>query len=333
LSVRWGLQSVALVGGEREAADRDFATQRRLVESSREPLVLLQAHSVLSGHCFWRGNYEGALRHSHEALSRVAEYGASKLMGAELGTDWRHLREVVLYAYMYQSGSDFVCGRARRARERGNEALALAEATGQPYFVLLVLTFAASRAYEQGRMESAYAQATRLRELSSENKFPYFLATSNCIQGAALAHLGEVPTGLERLQEGLGLLRAIGAMLTYSYYMVMLAGTRLLAGQVEEGLAAVREGLELSENGVTHRNIPLLKLVEGELLLRRGQVEEARASLEQSRELARRTGARRYALQASLRLAALARRVSGDAGQPVEQVIRKPELILNGRAG
>jgi serine/threonine protein kinase/tetratricopeptide (TPR) repeat protein len=305
LAVHWGLQSVALVRGEREAADRDFATQRRLVESSREPLVLLQAHSVLSGHCFWRGNYEGALRHSQEALSRVARYGASKFMSAELGTDGRHLRDVVLYAYMYHSGSDFACGRTRRASECANEALALAEATGQPYFVALVLTFTASRAYEQGRMESAYAQATRLRELSGENKFLFFLATGNCIQGAALAQRGDVPTGLERLQEGLGLLRAIGAMLACSYYLVMLAWTHLLAGQVEEGLAAVREGLELSEKGVAHRNLPSLKLVQGELLLQRGEVEAARASLAQSRELARRTGARRYALWAALRLASL----------------------------
>jgi serine/threonine protein kinase/tetratricopeptide (TPR) repeat protein len=306
MSVLWGLWGIAHQRDRVEDVERILATHRHLLERSDEPLVQLQSHHALASHYYWRGEYDTAWWHSQQSMEHVAQCGPAALLHQGSEAERRHLTEVVLCTYVYHGSLALMRNDKRLAHEVFEEATVLAESTGHPFFICLVLLFNAIVPCELGQLELARERTDRLRALSIENKFLFFLAVGDCVLGAINARLGNAQVGIEQLRKGLGLFQAMGTALTSTYYMRHLAQACLLGGRIEEGLAVVREGLALADRGMLGKCIPELTRVQGELLLQRGELEAARSCFERALALALRGGGVFYGLRAKANLDTLA---------------------------
>jgi predicted negative regulator of RcsB-dependent stress response len=211
----------------------------------------------------------------------------------------------VLHAHLYAAFSEAMLGNIDRSREISKAALALADAMQHPYAVATTLSFCASIEYEVNEPEAARDLANRLIAVSSKNGFLFTQAIGVCVLGWATAQLGDPQAGIATIQQGLGLIQAMGALLIYPTCLVCLLKAQLLAGQSTEGLAAAKQGLTMLDTLLDQRSRGELLRLQGEFLLQQGETEAARASLEQALAEARSSGAKLHEQRAAVSLAQL----------------------------
>jgi tetratricopeptide (TPR) repeat protein len=131
----------------------------------------------------------------------------------------------------------------------------------------LALAFGASLLRDRGDTEAALEAIDRLTALATEHKLYFWLANGMCNRGSVLLLEGAAEAAIPMLHQGLEVYRGIGVMASYSYYQSTLAAAYLAAGQIDEGLAAVDEGLGLCDTLLACFHRPELLRLRGELLL------------------------------------------------------------------
>ena len=280
----WGIWVVALVRGDREDAGQMAALFQRLIETSEDPTTRVVLHAALGAWNFWRGAYAEALRHCNLAKELLQQEQSLENPGAH---PWRRQPELLLRAgalrVPVQAFSETMLGNIGRAREAYQEALALAEAMQHPYAVALTLSFCASIEYEVGEPEAARDLANRLIAISAGNGFLFTLAIGYCVLGWATARLGDAPSGNRDHPAGPRAHPGHGRPGHLPHLPgVSAQGISPGPGRYAEGLAAAKEGLEMLETLLPLRARPDLLRLQGEFLLRQGETEAARASLEQA---------------------------------------------------
>jgi tetratricopeptide (TPR) repeat protein len=305
LPVLWGLWVVALVRGVREDAAQMEVLFHRL-EAREDPTTQVVVHAKLGALEFWRGHYAEALRHCTLANGLSSQEPAlKKLARIRGGGSQSYVSEQVLHAHLYAAFSEAMLGNIDRSREISKAALALADAMQHPYAVATTLSFCASIEYEVNEPEAARDLANRLIAVSSKNGFLFTQAIGVCVLGWATAQLGDPQAGIATIQQGLGLIQAMGALLIYPTCLVCLLKAQLLAGQSTEGLAAAKQGLTMLDTLLDQRSRGELLRLQGEFLLQQGETEAARASLEQALAEARGSGAKLHEQRAAVSLAQL----------------------------
>jgi predicted ATPase len=113
------------------------------------------------------------------------------------------------------------------------------------------------------------------------------------------------------MQQGLGLMQAIGVRTSYPYHLSFLAEAHLGAGAIDEGLAAADEGIGMCQTLLDCFYEPEFHRLRGELLRVRGDTGGAEASFRRALVLAGRHGARSL----ELRAATSAARLLADRGE------------------
>jgi predicted ATPase len=81
--------------------------------------------------------------------------------------------------------------------------------------------------------------------LSEEHGSPYLLAWGTLLHGWALAEQGQWRAGIGQLQQGLAAHRATGGETLRPYFLALLAEAYGQSRQVDNGLAAITEALDL----------------------------------------------------------------------------------------
>lgn len=194
----------------------------------------------------------------------------------------------------------WVAGDVAGARAVYRESLALAVEHARPFTLAQALTFTAIVLLLEEDWAEAEKVATRAVDISAEFGFPRWHGAALVIRGRALTEEGEVVQGRAQIQEGLDALEERGIVLGLPLLRSMLGGACLRLGLVDEGLAAVETGLgECRRTAERLFEAELLRL-RGELLRGRGdaggqprkeQTDEAEASFERARVVARAQGA------------------------------------------
>jgi predicted ATPase/class 3 adenylate cyclase len=141
----------------------------------------------------------------------------------------------------------FALGYPEQARARSREALDAARELAHLNTLAYALLFACF--FEQFRRAGREAQdrAEALVELSTEQDFPHFLAAASTIRAWALLQSGEMETGLAQLRQGLPAWRATGAGLYEPYFLGLQAEALGRSGAVQEGLDLVAKALDRVE--------------------------------------------------------------------------------------
>jgi len=119
--------------------------------------------------------------------------------------------------------------------------------------------------------------------LASENGFQQWFAMSTTIRGGVLLAAGQLEDGIARLREGLASLRASGGQVTETQILAGLATAYGRVGRTEEGLATIAEALAAKERSGECHFEAELHRLKG-LLLLRGRIEEPESRVREHTE-------------------------------------------------
>ena len=249
----------------------DFQTARalaeqilRLAQHTGEPVLFLVAHSLLGVLLLSLGELAAARAHLEEgiALYNPKEHGfMASLYGDDPGVTCLCFAAMGLWLLGYPD----------RALTTVRTALTVARETGSPYcetFALDLVTWIHVLRREE---PDAQASAGALLPIATEHGFQFLLADSRVLHGWSLAAQGMAAEGLREVLPALADYRATGAVMSRPAHLALLARVHAAAGQIDDGLAALAEGLAVVEQTGERTHEAELHRLRGELTLDRSK--------------------------------------------------------------
>jgi class 3 adenylate cyclase/predicted ATPase len=149
--------------------------------------------------------------------------------------------------------------------------------------------------------------ADQLVAVATEQGFPYWRAQGTIYRGWVAVKKGDVTKGISLLRSGSAAFRATGAELWMPHYIALLAKAHDIAGQVEEALTLLDDGLRIVERTGERWFAAELDRHKGELLLWQGHSEAAEELYRKALSIAVEQEAKLWELRAAASLARLRR--------------------------
>jgi predicted ATPase len=196
-------------------------------------------------------------------------------------------------------------GYPERAMKRLQEATALARQLSYP----LVLAWAAGYAVVLHVFNRDWQRTLEVADaiirLSTDHGFVYWQTAGLVCRGWALAQQGQVEDGIAQVREGIAAKRATGDEVFAMFQWTTLADAYRQAGQPEKGLSAVADALVTVDRTGERLYEAEAHRLRGELLLMQDDEGEAEVSFHQAIQAARQQNARSWELRAVVSLCRL----------------------------
>jgi predicted ATPase len=174
-----------------------------------------------------------------------------------------------VYAHAMEGWVLWLLGYPEQALWRSHEALRLAWGQSHPFTLSLTLVTVAILQLMRGEGEATLEHVQAGLVLSTEHGFPYLSAAGTVLQGWGRARAGQEEEGIAQMRQGLAALRATGAELLRPYLLALLAEACGRCGQIEAGLGALEEALVAADEHAERFYEADLYRLKGELLLRK----------------------------------------------------------------
>jgi predicted ATPase len=173
-------------------------------------------------------------------------------------------------------------GYPDQALKRSHEALTLAQEISHPLNLTWALGYAVHLHPLRREGQAAQERAETLMVVSTEQGFPYYLATGTILRGWALTEQGQAEEGIAQIRQGLAAYRASWSEQGWPYYLALLAEAYGKTGQAEEGLIVLAEALEMvNRTGECGYEAELYRL-KSELTLQKFQVSSSKFQVQES---------------------------------------------------
>jgi tetratricopeptide (TPR) repeat protein len=279
------------VTGDLRAADALADQALELALRLGGPWYRSRAHTLLSFTHYLRGDLVGAEDHITTGLMCFDDSFSSQVGTAAL-------------TFGTASSCAWILGRADLARERTARMMALTN-ENHPYDLAYSNLHAAFLKFSMREFEEAEALATRTLELCEKHQFPNLAALFRCIIGHARAQLGQATAGIGLIRRGIADLLEIGWRVGLSTWMAVLASAQALDGGLGDALETVEQALQVNPDELVSR--PEILRIRGELRLKLGNSELAKADFHEAIALAQTMSAKTFELRGTMSLAQLLR--------------------------
>jgi predicted ATPase len=309
LPALWSLWTFQFIGGHLDPALKTARQVMDLAWGSDQALPRLIAHYAMGHTHLFRGEFLDARWHGEQGLSLFELEQERIIIG-------RFQLSPTMSCQHTLATSLWMLGYRDQGERMLEEMFALARTLGHlPSTASAMGPGLMMRHYQQD-VENTWRTAEELFVLSNEQGFQLWSAVSFMYRAWARAKRGDLRTGIMELQQGLQLFRDIGAGLALTGMFAMLGEVLMLAGQYEEALQALAEGMRDAATRGEHQCEPELYRLRGEVLRRmdRTSRDAARESFWQAIQLARQQHARSLELRAVLGLCEML----GEDGQRAE---------------
>jgi predicted ATPase len=147
----------------------------------------------------------------------------------------------------------------------------------------------------------------QLFAVATEHGFPHWRTQGEIYRGWVKVKDGDVAEGISLLRSGSAAYRASGVELFVPHYLALLASACEIAGQIEEALIFMDEGLKITEKTGEHWLQAELHRQKGQLLLRQRDHDAAEQLYCKALSIAEEQGAKLWELRAAASLARLRR--------------------------
>ncbi len=174
----------------------------------------------------------------------------------------------------------WLLGYPNQARQRSQEALALAQTLSHAYNTAMALDAAYDLHHRCRELRMAQDVGQSLLALAHEHGFPFFVMQQTVRQGWEMVMQGHGPEGITQIRQDFVRVKATEAEINLTFLFALLADAYRETGQREEGLQIVEEALAMSREGPRWRETELYRL-KGELLLAQVSTEHGARSTEQ----------------------------------------------------
>jgi class 3 adenylate cyclase/predicted ATPase len=255
-----GLWLFYLNRGEMQSARELVKQLLRLAQNTQDPDLLLWAHLQSGMTSHFLGEFVPAQAHLERGFALY---------------DPQQHRSQAFYAgndpgvgcLSYMSWVLWFLGYPDQALKRSQEALTLAQEMSRPFSVAFALSFAAMLRLLRREGQAAQEWAEAAIALSTEQRFPQWIAVGSLLRGKALVEQGQAEEGIAQMRQGLAARRDIGAEGRLPSLLTLLAEAYGKVGQIEEGLTALTEALAMgNKNGDRWWEAELYR-IKGQLVL------------------------------------------------------------------
>jgi predicted ATPase len=150
-------------------------------------------------------------------------------------------------------------------------------------------------------------RAGQLVAVATEQGFPVYGAVGTVHRGWIAVKNGDLADGMSLLRSGAAAYRATGTEMWVPHFLALLALACEIAGQIEEGLALLENGLQIVERTGLRWFEAELNRLKGQLLLRQGHIAAAEELYRKALSIAEKQEAKLWGLRAAVNLARLRR--------------------------
>jgi predicted ATPase/DNA-binding winged helix-turn-helix (wHTH) protein len=175
----------------------------------------------------------------------------------------------VVYARVMEGWTLWLLGYPEQALRHSQDTLTRARAQAHPFTLALTLVTAAVVHQLRQEADATLEHVQASLALSTQHGFPYLGAIATVRYGWGLARLGQVDEGIAHMRQGLAAVRATGTELSQPYHLALLAEAYGRGGQIEAGLCALEEALVVADQHAERLYEAELQRLKGELLLRK----------------------------------------------------------------
>jgi class 3 adenylate cyclase/predicted ATPase len=205
-------------------------------------------------------------------------------------------------------GIDLFClGFPEQALAQGGPAIAQARRLAHPQTLAVTLGIGAVLLSLVGDDAALDEWVDQLVAVTTEQDIPAWRALGTIHHGWVRVKNGDATEGIFLLRNGMAAYRAIGAELFMPYFIALLAGACELAGQIEEAVTLLDDGLQIAGRTRERWLEAELNRRKGELLLRQGRAEAAEELYRKALNIAAEQEAKLWELRATMSLARLRR--------------------------
>jgi DNA-binding SARP family transcriptional activator len=248
---------------------------------------------------------------------------AQALLSLYDGERHRDLVSVMGYdpkvATLSQSIGLWMLGYPDQALTRVRQAAAWADALQHPFSQMYARFFLAYIHLLRRAPTPVLENAEALVSLANQHQNSFWFAQGLIVKGWAAAQMGQPTQGLQLLLQGFSIIRGTGSAFVLCSSAAWLCEVCGMAGKVEDGLSALEEYISQSYTAGNLHMMAANYNCRGDLLLKSGKPEEAKAAFEQAIEIARGQQARGWELRALSSLSRLQMR-QGNAGTAIHRL-------------
>ena len=186
---------------------------------------------------------------------------------------------------------------------KAEEAVTLARQLGHTHTLCWVLGLAMMPHLFRRDWQTVHDLGDEALHLAEENGFEQLAAYDSIEKGLGLAGLGDAENGIALIHDGLGRNRALGSTLSLPWLLRWLALAHALGGQWDEAHRALDESEQVAHRTGETLGLLVVTVTRGIFLEQTGESEAAEKELLEGLEMTRESGARLYELQAATSLA------------------------------
>jgi tetratricopeptide (TPR) repeat protein len=200
----------------------------------------------------------------------------------------------------------WILGYPDQALKQFLEAMGIARKLGHPHTLAFILVGACELNWFLRDFEKINAYTEELVPLSEKNGLLYMGAHGYFYRGERQTLEGQPKEGIKEMRRSLAIMEGTGTLTCFTRLLARVADACRKAGEIEEGLLAVNEALEVAQKYDERYVEAELYRLKGELLGMRGEPEnEVEKYFRQALELSRRQLAKSWELRAAKSLARL----------------------------
>jgi len=300
---------VALRGrGQYQMISGDLPTARdqarhilALAEKIDDPGIFIEAHHLGWSALAFSGDFAAARKHAERGIALYDRERDHRLTyvfsGHDPGMCCRSFGSLAMWQLGYPDTALAMC----------RDGFALAQVVSHPFSVTIAL-------WAMGILSLLRSDTSDLRGTGEmmiahcqEKGFAPFIPMGKIFRGGALATEGALAEGIADILAGIAGVRAKGTEYTVPTFFAWLAGLCLEGGQMEQGLAALDEGLAMSEKNADRFSLPEFHRLKGEFLLASSRRAESTAEVcfQEAIQIAHAQDGKMFELRATTSLARL----------------------------
>ncbi|VTR94565.1 adenylate guanylate cyclase : Adenylate/guanylate cyclase OS=Solibacter usitatus (strain Ellin6076) GN=Acid_1303 PE=4 SV=1: Pkinase: Guanylate_cyc: AAA_16 [Gemmata massiliana] len=235
MMVSWALRFIR----GRNAVAQEICDELLSLADVRDDGCRTEAHWAWGCTAWWAGDFTGALEHltlSAELYRPEAAAEHAKFTQQNSGP----------LTTSYAGLSLWMLGRPESARQKANDALALAEQLRHPFTQTVTIWQTGLMLQLGGDSVAALAEAERSLAIAREQSFAFWIALATSLKGAALAQLGRPTEAIPLLREGLRAVEATGCEMVHQHFLGCLAEAYWAANLRDEAWDALNRAFELT---------------------------------------------------------------------------------------
>ena len=301
-TVLYGLATMHELRGEYGDTQRVLKERTTLSLDIEDTGIFVEAHELTACSKFHQGAFTEALDHADrvwQLYDRHHHLALTAFLGENPGVASRQWAGLSLWFLGHPDQAVTHIEQALRLARDIDHSFSLAHAQEQ-----------AAMLYQLRREpQQVQERASSTITLATEQGYPYRIGTGNILHGWAIAAQGHHEVGIRQIREGLAICLSTGAKIDHPYFLALLADACNQAGQVDIGLEAIAEALDLVAHSRMFFYEAELYRLKGELLLQKttsdrqaNAVVPPKTCLLKALEISHQQGTRSLALRATISL-------------------------------